>query len=411
MARPSVRQILRSEYMQATPSKEYLKSKALDVDVLNTSLAATTVEPYNQPNQPNQPSANKDMETPVQPRMSAEPDLNTSKSSKSYANLIQSIRALQTKSISTSKAYVHEQLSDLRLSSVLDSCPQTRQSLDASKSIKLVNLSGVLPFVYRNSSTPKSDDKTPRSGSTVIRTDSLLLVLTTLNGTMYRIMLSSSSRVSVGAVSLAMTAEIANLANLAGLAGRRSALVFADASCHCPELLSSRGVLKTYSIYNAPIAIQSIYSKIGVIVMEVKSRIPRLVYYLSVARAERILVGDLRRKVSENQRKIACKCMLMSNSPLPDFRVQWFDGTRLKYALSSGTLSLQGPSLLPYVWEEEGGSHCVGEGGLSWADVAEGAQVGYLLVGQEAMRMCLEELSSRGGGTGGSPVVIVDEGM
>jgi hypothetical protein len=37
------------------------------------------------------------------------------------------------------------------------------------------------------------------------------------------------------------------------------------------------------------------------------------------------------------------KCMLMCNNPLPDFHVQWSDGTRLVYALQSSSLSIYKP--------------------------------------------------------------------
>lgn len=43
-------------------------------------------------------------------------------------------------------------------------------------------------------------------------------------------------------------------------------------------------------------------------------------------------------------RKQNIKCMLMSNHPFPDFHVQWNDGTRLKYKLESGLLTIIKPN-------------------------------------------------------------------
>jgi hypothetical protein len=52
---------------------------------------------------------------------------------------------------------------------------------------------------------------------------------------------------------------------------------------------------------------------------------------------------DEHRTLRGKQRKgnVDCKCMLMSNSPMPDFQVQFADGTRLKYSLQRNTLLIE----------------------------------------------------------------------
>ena len=97
---------------------------------------------------------------------------------------------------------------------------------------------------------------------------------------------------------------------------------------------------------------------------------------------------------------VRCKCMLMSNRPLPDFCVQWADGMRLRYALDSGQLQISGPAG-QFLWD----SSVKGGGPTQWASMAPKALRPYLLEAQKCMERCLMEqvrLDNDGGGISGS---------
>jgi hypothetical protein len=172
-----------------------------------------------------------------------------------------------------------------------------------------------------------------------------------------------------------------------------STLFIQDYTSHSPGLLSSHGIVKSYSIYKLPNRLKKIYIRTSLIIEEIKSRIPKLVLYMSVTSAHLIKQRFQQSSstidkstTSSSKTKIECKCMLMSNTPLPDFCIQWHDGTKLRYSLSTGKLNLSGPTISPYKWSASNASSS-----LDWADIAHGKQVMYLLVAQEAMRRCLVE--------------------
>jgi hypothetical protein len=96
------------------------------------------------------------------------------------------------------------------------------------------------------------------------------------------------------------------------------------------------------------------------------------------------------------------KCMLMSNSPLPDFHAQWQDGTRLVYRLDNGRVLIDHPAqatsserrairwegelfLLPS--STEAPNTC-----LNGVLTVPPALQSYLLASQTALMRCLEEV-------------------
>ena len=74
---------------------------------------------------------------------------------------------------------------------------------------------------------------------------------------------------------------------------------------------------------------------------------------------------------TERDSAILCKCMLMRNLPMPDFRVQWTEGTSVRYQLHDGTMRVDvprsepNPSSLSRLFNpEEGDEREGGSGGL-----------------------------------------------
>jgi serine/threonine protein kinase len=94
--------------------------------------------------------------------------------------------------------------------------------------------------------------------------------------------------------------------------------------------------------------------------------------------------------------EVLCKCMLMSNTPLPDFYMRWADGTRLSYSLELSQLHLSHSSdkTKAYRWDGER------TGDSDWTDSAPKGVRRYLAEAQVAMRKCLAQ-EGRGRGTGG----------
>lgn len=143
-----------------------------------------------------------------------------------------------------------------------------------------------------------------------------------------------------------------------------------------------------HRITRLPEPLLKVYSRIGCILKAVRSNAPRISLYLKRATIWRLMkesmtcdthVGvngmsyDEGNEISmmtdtaydsapssphrtltssrstpvEDDQTIDCKCMLMCNDPLPNFIIQWIDGTRLRYSLSTGNLRLDCPATCP----------------------------------------------------------------
>ena len=170
---------------------------------------------------------------------------------------------------------------------------------------------------------------------------------------------------------------------------------------------------RTYSLRDVPGWIIPKYNKIARILDSVKCRIPKLILYVSSQAALRTRRSETNKGSSASptsertRRSVYCKCMLMSNDPLPDFCVQWADGVKLRYSLESGRLHLSShndPPRMPlYQWDDNDTS--ASESGQSpnrprqagvpsWTATAPDSVKEYLLVAQLAMQRCLEEKDS-----------------
>jgi hypothetical protein len=85
--------------------------------------------------------------------------------------------------------------------------------------------------------------------------------------------------------------------------------------------------------------------RIYAVLIGLQCRIPKLIIYYasssSLGRHANLSSRSQRSKKSNRSdviggQQLGIKCMLMSNFPMPDFHVQWSDGTRLKYQLADG---------------------------------------------------------------------------
>ena len=83
---------------------------------------------------------------------------------------------------------------------------------------------------------------------------------------------------------------------------------------------------------------------------------------------------------------VLCKCMLMNNLPLPDFCVQWADGTKLRYALESGQLQVTSAHG-DFHWD----AAAEGGGPAKWATSAPVPLRACLVRAQRYMARCLTE--------------------
>jgi hypothetical protein len=85
-----------------------------------------------------------------------------------------------------------------------------------------------------------------------------------------------------------------------------------------------------------PDVLHPLYARAAAIFESVRKRTPRIILYIpsknSAKNGENIPVSSM-----------ACKCTMMSNGPLPDLRVKWADGTKLKYSLSTGKTNIESP--------------------------------------------------------------------
>lgn len=147
-----------------------------------------------------------------------------------------------------------------------------------------------------------------------------------------------------------------------------------------------------------PSAVRRIYEKVGEMLQEAAARIPKLIIYLQVKDSGE---GHGHGDDVENQRQgneltIYCKCMLMANGILPDFRIQWLDRTKLRYSLKTGRLHIRGPTIGSFQWDggmenlnlnEEGSSYT---SDVRWAGASDKVKE-YLLLSQDMMKRCIQK--------------------
>ena len=162
------------------------------------------------------------------------------------------------------------------------------------------------------------------------------------------------------------------------------------------KLLRCSSWKKTYNIHapSVPTSVRIIYTKVGEMLQETKARIPKLVMYLSVRNDD----GEVRRDPY-----IYCKCMLMANGTLPDFRIQWLDRTKLRYSLQTGRIHIKGPNIGSLHWQ--GG---MDDNNLSWLNASDRVKE-YLLLSQEMMKRCVSMNNTRPIDTGGHVSVHFEE--
>lgn len=108
-----------------------------------------------------------------------------------------------------------------------------------------------------------------------------------------------------------------------------------------PESIDSNRLTNTKSLYH------KIFDRLVAILEPLRSRMPKFILYLSIqatsTAAGNITESIIRRDVIYQVSKdgpVECKCMLMSNTPLPNFCVQFKDKTIFRYDLHSGDISV-----------------------------------------------------------------------
>ena len=206
-------------------------------------------------------------------------------------------------------------------------------------------------------------------------------------------------------------------------------------------VFSDNNWLKRFSIYSLPKKINIIYMRIAKILDAAKSRLPKIILYITPidnrSTSKHVNQACINSSSIEPS-YISCKCMLMCNAPLPDFRVQWSNGTTLLYSLQSGQLTidvnddtssfswsgcmsektLQAPNEGINVREsaETDFSSSDNSSSVTWANVLYVPHKAkpYLSIAQKAMTRCLTEESKlrfdvkKGGATAkNKPVIIV----
>jgi hypothetical protein len=174
-----------------------------------------------------------------------------------------------------------------------------------------------------------------------------------------RVLIKSSSpfRVWIGRLGEEMVEEYTSL--ILSRQPRTSSDVVAGPS-RCRALLcpsGSREVSLLRATDPVPESVVLMLRHLASLLESIRSSTPQLVVYLSSKDMDRLLAarkgGHTRSPPSPDEatpsssssgrlqdKRVDCKCMLMSNSPLPDFHVQFEDGTRVRYFLHSNRVSI-----------------------------------------------------------------------
>ena len=110
--------------------------------------------------------------------------------------------------------------------------------------------------------------------------------------------------------------------------------------------------------------------------------------------------ASVQRSLQEEAPVVDCKCMLMSNDPLPDFYIQWVDGVKLRYVLQTGRVRIDGTSHSQLLYWE-GLLHLssintpIRPGHQEVFPTIAAQFIPYLQVAQSAFRRCLSEQDDR----------------
>jgi len=172
------------------------------------------------------------------------------------------------------------------------------------------------------------------------------------------------------------------------------------------DLFSDRLWVKEHDIRALPQALQHVQTRVARMLETIRRKQPQLVLYVKEqdkgqgirggpkAKKRHDVVSDYEPAINNGMGgEIICKCMLMSNYPLPDFCIQWADAMKLRYSLASGQLNVSGP-LGDYQWD---GDAQINDSGLEeyptygWADSAPPKLKPYVVAAQGYLHRCLLE--------------------
>jgi hypothetical protein len=189
--------------------------------------------------------------------------------------------------------------------------------------------------------------------------------------------------------------------------------------------------IKEYRVHQLEGRLKKVYYRVHEMIQMAQKKIPKLILYLidskrpsapgTIAGAEKDRSTSSRAPQGATTGSVACKCMLMSNLPFPDFYVRWSDGMKLHYSLSDGRLLVNtaavsrqsnGESKSPkpssgemYRWDQEGMAD-----GSDWTVSAPDEIKVYLLQAQKAMKRCLLEEGQWGRSSNSTePNVLVEK--
>lgn len=142
------------------------------------------------------------------------------------------------------------------------------------------------------------------------------------------------------------------------------------------SLLSSCTTTK-YASTNLPSSLRRHYQFVTTLLALLPSKLPKLTLYLRNPTAFDDVI---------DKAPIFCKCILMSNLPLPDFLVRFANAFKIHYALDNGHLTISQPG-------KNGQSLVLYEGDMNstsnWCEFAPKEFHKYILTSQKAMQMCL----------------------
>ena len=145
-----------------------------------------------------------------------------------------------------------------------------------------------------------------------------------------------------------------------------------------------------HAISQLPNALRAPYHFVSSLLSLLPSKLPKLTLYLRSA-------------VSTSSRdNIYCKCVLMSNLPLPDFLVRFANALKIHYSLDSNHLTIYQPDAnnKPNIYYENDLSSS-----SNWCQYAPKQLQKYIITAQKAMQQCLV-LCSDGMRVRGSRIVM-----
>lgn len=254
-------------------------------------------------------------------------------------------------------------------------------------------------------------------------------------------------KLHIGKVDKAMCQEILNIRDegepLAGDYSSRSSSN--DKEQQSLTIFSDTLMMRKYHVASLPTFLSLTYKKVSRMLSLARKKMPKLILYITkppiadrtyhylrdqeVSRTTRdnsrqpnttssantkssTAASSASNTVNQGDGEVLCKCMLMSNTPLPDFYMRWVDGTRLSYSLELSQLHLSHSTDKSKAYRWDGDR----TGDSDWTDSAPKEVRRYLAEAQVAMRKCLaqegRDAGGRGWGTtfplGGAPQILVD---